>query len=126
VNSINYVFAGAGLPVAMALAYDAQQIRKVLESSTLPAQVGAANREQMLRMLSVAVSSDYPRLERNLKQYALGVIELQNVTSGQAELQYLLALYQLGAMIDWSRLNPTVSSGPLRRNAGIGREQSSL
>ena len=126
VNSINYVFAGAGLPVAMALAYDAQQIRKVLENSSLPAQVGAANREQMLRMLSVAVSSDYPRLERNLKQYALGVIELQNVASGQAELQYLLSLFQLGQMIDWSRLNPTVPSGPVRRGAGIGREDGKL
>lgn len=123
VNSINYVFAGAGLPVAMALAYDAQQIRKVLESSSLPAQVGAANREQMLRMLSVAVSSDYPRLERNLKQYALGVIELQNVAAGQAELQYLVALFQLGAMIDWSRLNPATPSGPIRRGAGIGRDR---
>jgi len=126
VNSINYVFAGAGLPVAMALAYDAQQIRKVLENSSLPAQVGAANREQMLRMLSVAVSSDYPRLERNLKQYALGIIELQNVTAGQAELQYLISLFQLGQMIDWSRLNPTVPSSPVRRGAGIGREDGKL
>lgn len=120
VNSINYVFSGAGLPVAMALAYDAQQIRKVLENSSLPAQVGASNRDQMLRLLNVSVSSDYPRLERNLKQYALGVIELKNITAGQTELQYLAALYQLGAMIDWSRLSP--ASTATGRRSGIGRD----
>ncbi len=114
VNDINYVFAGTGIPVALALAYDAQQIRKVLENPSLPAQVGAANREQMLRLLEVAVSSDYPRLERNLKQFALGVIELQNVSAGQAELQYIVALYQLGSMIPWDRLGQGF--------AGIGRK----
>lgn len=116
VNDINYVFAGTGIPVAMALAYDAQQIRKVLENPTLPAQVGAANREQMLRMLNVAVSSDYPRLEKNLKQFALGVIELQNVTAGQTELQYVVALFQLGSQIPWDKLGGAGDSG----RAGIG------
>ncbi len=122
VNDINYVFAGTGIPVAMALAYDAQQIRKVLENPSLPAQVGAANREQMLRMLGAAVSSDYPRLEKNLKQFALGIIEFQNVTSGQAELQYIVALYQLGAMIPWDRLGAGGDGG----RAGIGRGKGQL
>ena len=119
VNDINYVFAGTGIPVAMALAYDAQQIRKVLENPSLPIQVGAANREQMLRMLGAAVSSDYPRLEKNLKQYALGIIEFQNVTSGQAELQYIVALYQLGSMIPWDKLGSVGEKSSGR--AGIGR-----
>ncbi len=118
VNDINYVFAGTGIPVAMALAFDAQQIRKVLETPSLPAQVGAVNREQMLRTLGVAVSSDYPRLERNLKQYTLGVIELQNVTAGEPEYYYLSALFQLGAMIPWDRLD----TGTGRGGAGIGRK----
>lgn len=117
VNDINYVFAGTGMPVAMALAYDAQQIRRVLENPALPTQVGAANREQMLRMLGVAVSSDYPRLERNLKQFALGIIEFQNTTAGRAELQYVVALYQLGAMIPWDRLEV----GGSANRAGIGK-----
>jgi len=118
VNDVNYVFAGTGIPVAMALAYDAQQIRKVLENPSLPAQVGATNREQMLRSLGVAVSSDYPRLERNLKQFALGIIEFQNVTAGQAELQYIVALYQLGATIPWDRLDSGATPG---RGVGIGK-----
>ncbi|MES2931226.1 MAG: hypothetical protein V4682_00825 [Patescibacteria group bacterium] len=105
ITSINSVFAGTGVVVAMALAYDAQQIRSALEDPNLPSQVGAANREQMLRQLGVAVSSDYPRLEANLKRYTLGVIELPNVTAGNEELAFITALYQLGMAIPWAKLN---------------------
>lgn len=115
ITSINRIFAGTGTPVAMALAFDAQQIRASLENPSLPAQIGAANREQMLRQLGVAVTSDYPRLEQNLKQYVLGVVELPNVTAGQTELSFITALYQLGVMIPWDKLTSgsarTVTSG---------------
>lgn len=126
IKNINYVFAGTGIPVALALAYDAQQIIKALENPALPAQVGAQNREQMLRQLGAAVSSDYPRLDRNLKQYTLGIIELQNVTAGNAELQYVIALYQLGAMIPWDKLVNSVPSKLVLREgmrSGIGSSQ---
>lgn len=125
ITSINRVFAGTGIPVAMALAYDAQQIKKALENPSLPAQVGAANREQMLRQLGVAVTSDYPRLEQNLKQYVLGVVELPNVTAGQTELAYVTALFQLGSTIPWDRLasNRQSSTAPASRpDRGSGRE----
>lgn len=111
ITAINSIFAGTGTVVAMALAYDAQQIRKVLEEPSLPAQVGAANREQMLKKLGVGVTSDYPRLEANLKRYVLGVIELPNVTAGQTEHAYITALYQLGMAIPWSRLGSGELSG---------------
>lgn len=104
IASINRIFAGTGIPVAMALAYDAQQIRAALENPNLPAQIGAANREQMLRQLNVAVNSDYPRLEQSLKQYVLSIVELSNVTPGQTEIGYIAALYQLGTQIPWGRL----------------------
>jgi hypothetical protein len=117
ISNINKIFAGTGIPVAMALAYDAQQIRQALENPSLPTQVGAMNREQMLRQLGVAVSSDYPRLEASLKRYTLGVIELPNVTPGQTELAFVTALYQLGAQIQWDRLG---GGDPVGR-AGIGR-----
>lgn len=113
INDINYVFAGTGIPVALALAYDAQQIRKVLENPTLPAQIGVSNREQMLRTLNVAVSSDYPRLEKNLKQFVLGIIEFQNVTPGNTEVQYIWSLNQLGAQIPWDKLG-------VEGHAGLG------
>ena len=114
INAINSIFAGTGIPVAMALAYDAQQIRRALENPNLPAQVGALNREQMLKKLGVAVSSDYPRLEQNVKRFTLGIIELQNVTSGQTEWTYVNALFQLGSQIPWDQLGGT------GRPTGIG------
>ncbi len=114
ITSINGIFAGTGIPVAMALAYDAQQIRRALENPSLPAQVGALNRDQMLKQLGVAVSSDYPRLEQSLKGYTLGVIELPNVSVGQTELTYITALWQLGVAIPWSHLD----GGGVRRNGG--------
>lgn len=104
INSINSIFAGTGIPVAMALAYDAQQIRKALENSNLPAQVGAMNREQMIKKLGAEVSSDYPRLEANLKRYTLSVIGLPDVSAGQTELAYIVALFQLGSQIPWQQL----------------------
>jgi hypothetical protein len=119
IEVINKVFAGTGILVATALAYDAQQIRKALETPTLPAQVGAVNREQMLKQLGVAVTSDYPRLEQSVKQYVLAIIELSNVTAGQAEIDYLTALWQLGSAITWDKLGLD-SSGRAGRVTGIG------
>ncbi len=119
IAGINRIFSGTGTPVAMALAYDAQQIRKALEAADLPGHVGAANRDQMLRQLGVAVSSDYPRLEANLRRYTLGVIELPNVTAGQTEMAYINALYQLGCAIAWDQLRDGNSNGN-RRPLGLG------
>jgi hypothetical protein len=47
----------------------------------------------------------------------LGIVEFQNVTVGQAELQYIVALYQLGVTIPWEKLDVT---GTPQRGAGIG------
>jgi len=122
IDSINKVFAGTGIPVAMALAYDAKCIKDVLENSTLPAQVGAANREQMLKMLDADVSTDYVRLERNITRYALGIMELPKVTAGNEELAYITSLLMLGGQIPWDK----VSSGAGRsaNNARVRRSRS--
>jgi hypothetical protein len=104
INSINRVFAGTGIPVARALAYDAQEIKKILADDRLPSMVGAANRDQMLKMLSTSVSADYVRLERNVVKYILSVMEYPNIPSGQSEYQYLAAMLQLGISIPWDTL----------------------
>lgn len=101
---MNKVFAGVGIPVARAMAYEAQRVKKVLSDSRLPASIGTPNYEQMLRKLGTAVSADYERLERNVARYALGVMELPKVTAGQQELTYLGAMLQLGLAIQWDRL----------------------
>ena len=113
--NINRVFAGTGVPVAMALAYDAMKVKEVLENPTLPSQVGAANRDQMLKMFGAAVSSDYVRLEQNLTRYTLAIMGYPTVTA-DAELGYLTSLLMLGAQIPWERLNT-----PPRRTGGSRR-----
>lgn len=121
IQRINKIFAGVGIPIARALAFDAQRIKEILENPTLPAQIGAPNREQMLKMLGVAVPSDYVRLERNVTRYALAVLELQNLTSGQEELQFLTALMMLGSQIPWDRLGvPARRSTPGSRSSVSG------
>jgi hypothetical protein len=100
---INKVFAGVGVPVAMALGYDALKIKEVLDNPSLPAQIGAANRDQMLKMLGVAIAPDYARLEENLVRYLLAVLKYPSVTP-DAELGFLTALTMLGGQIPWDKL----------------------
>ncbi len=131
INSINKVFAGTGIPVAMALAYDAQQIRKALDNANLPAQIGAVNRDQMLKKLNIAITSDYALLESNLKRYALSIIELPNISSGQTELNYITALIRLGNSIPWEQLvgksiGTATGIGDSRRDNYGGRRGSDL
>ena len=104
VNRINKVFAGTGIPVARAMGYDAVRIREVLEEPTLPAAIGAATKDHMLKMLCISVGADFVRLERNLVRYALAIMELPKVTAGNEELAYLGAMLQLGAAIPWDKL----------------------
>jgi hypothetical protein len=104
IATINKVFAGTGLPVAKALAFDAHTIREVLENPELPAQVGATTRDQMLKSLNVAVTADYVRLERSLTRYVLAIMELPNVTPGNQEIAYLGSLMMLGSQISWDKL----------------------
>jgi hypothetical protein len=115
IEQINKVFAGTGIPVSAALAWDAQQIKSVLEDPALPAQVGAVNRDQMLKSLGVAVSADYVRLERNVTRYMLSIMMLPKLTAGQSELAFLSALYMLGAQIPWEKVaTPPRRTTPLR------------
>jgi hypothetical protein len=115
-DKVNKVFAGTGVQIAAALAYDANKIKETLENPRLPALIGATNRDQMLRKLEVAVSATYPRLEINLTRFVLSVMQLKDQPAGNEELQYLGALYMLGSQIPWEQLD--IGGG--RRLSGIG------
>lgn len=104
INQINKVFAGTGIPVARAMAYDAMRIRQVLDDPSLPSTVGAATRDQMLKMLGVDVGADFVRLEQNVTRFALGIMELPKVAAGSDELSYFSALWSLGATVPWDKL----------------------
>lgn len=104
-DAVNRVFAGTGVQIAAALAYEAVEVKRTLEDTRLPALIGTANREQMLKKLGVAVPATYPRLETNLAKYVLGVMNLEDQAAGQEEIGYLSALFMLGNQIDWSQLS---------------------
>lgn len=121
-DAVNKVFAGTGVLIAAALAYDASKIKESLENSRLPALIGANNRDQMLRQLGVAVSATYPRLEQNLTQFVLAIMQVKDQPAGNEELQYFGALFMLGSQIPWDQLGGDRSAG--RRPTGIGRKGS--
>ncbi|MDO4611990.1 MAG: hypothetical protein Q4B29_00805 [Candidatus Saccharibacteria bacterium] len=102
-DEINKVFRGTAIPVSAALAYDAQKINEVLSISTLPAQVGATNRDQMLKMLGVGINSSYTRQEQCIVRFVLSFLKFNDAAVGN-EIQYLGALWQLGRQISWESL----------------------
>lgn len=112
VNSINRVFRGTGVQVAAAMAYDANVIRNTLEDSRLPSMVGVKNRELMLKKIGASVSSNYIRLEQNLVKYVLAFAKHDTVTS-DVEVNYFVALWQLGTQINWKELGVDSSSSDL-------------
>ena len=113
VNEINRVFAGTGIPVARALAYDATRIMRILDDPKLPAQVGATNKEQMLKDLGINVGSEIVRTEQNIVRYTVSIMSLDHVAA-DSEIAYLAAMVQLGSSIPWDKLG--VSS----KMSGIG------
>lgn len=97
-DSINKVFAGTGIQIAAALAYEASEIKKTLDDQRLPSLMGVTSREQLLRKLDVDVPATYPRLEMNVTKYVLAIMSFNSqVAGGNEELSYLGALYTLGA-----------------------------
>jgi hypothetical protein len=115
-DAVNKVFAGTGVQIAAAMAFDATKISETLENPRLPAMIGAPNRDQMLRQLGVAVSATYPRLEQNLTRYVLATMQVKDQPAGQDELAYFGALFMLGAQIPWDQLNRGASGAV----SGIG------
>lgn len=119
-DAINKVFAGTGVQIAAALAYDAAKIRETLSNVRLPALIGVANRDQMLRQLGVAVSATYPRLEKNLIRFVLSIMQVENQpAAGNEELEYFGALFMLGSQIPWDQLGGG-SGGHGKKLSGIG------
>jgi len=120
-DAINRVFAGTGVQIAAALAYDAVKVKEALENPRLPGMIGAANREQMLKQLGVAVSATYPRLENNLTRFVLSIMGVKDQPAGNEELQYFGALYMLGSQIPWDQLSNSYAGG--RMPSGIGADR---
>jgi len=109
-DAINRVFRGTAAPVGAAMAKDAMEIASVLSDPTLPAMVGAANREQMLKKLGINITPNSPRLEQNLVRFVLSYIKFDEAGAGN-EAAYLTALWTLGNQINWPDLVGNLDSG---------------
>lgn len=126
-DAINKVFAGTGVQITAAIAYDAARIKETLSNPRLPALIGASNRDQMLTMLGVSVPATYPRLEQNLTRFVLSILQAKDQPAGNAELQFFGTLFMLGSQITWDQLRG--GSYPDRRDrnnerlTGIGTEE---
>lgn len=128
IDSLNEMFAGAGIPVARALAADAVQLRSILERSDIVAATGSASREEMIKKLGLAVTADTVRSEKSVTQYVLAVLKLPECPTTQLPM-YIVALKELGANVPWDALragrvtdgrNPGTSLGGARQRGFTG------
>lgn len=110
-NAINAALAGTGKVVASAMAYDFMQIKRVLSDQSLPATIGAANREQMFKKLGLAVSSNLIDAEANITNYVINFARVGQQVGG-IEVYFYDQLYQLGLSIDWSQLGIVADTTP--------------
>lgn len=119
------MFAGSGIPVARALAADAQQLTELIKKPELIAALGAANREEMLKKLGIGVGADVARTEKSVLQFALCVLKMSTVETSQLP-PYILAVRQVGATVPWASLagRPTTAAPakPTRRAGAFGEE----
>lgn len=119
-DTLNRAFRGTGVQVAAALAYEANQIKAMLENTRLASLCGQPTRELLLKKLNVNVPATYPRLETNITKFALGIMQADRIPSGNDELQYFGTMYMLGSNIPWNELNRITSGSTTKRPAGIG------
>ncbi len=118
IDRLNKMFAGSGIPVARALAADAQQLSELIKKPELIAAVGASNREEMLKKLGIGVGADVARTEKSVLQFALCVLKVNAVEPSQLP-PYILAVRQVGAVIPWATLSG--ANGAVRTPSGRGR-----
>lgn len=122
--SINRIFRGDGVQITAALAYEANQIKKMVENPRMPMLCGVPSRDLLLKKLGVAVPATYPRMEKNLTKFILGVMEAEKIAAGNEEMQYFGTLYMLQSQIPWNELHASKSGSD--RPKGIGGTSTSF
>jgi len=126
-DALNKTFRGTGVQITSALAFEANQIKSMIDNPRLPSLCGIPTRELLLKKLNVAVPATYPRMETNLTKFVLGIMQTENVAAGNEELQYFGTLFMLGAQIPWEDLKRiAMFPGGTTRPAGIGNRRKAL
>lgn len=123
-DSLNRTFRGTGVQITAALAYEANQIKAMIENPRLPILCGVPSRDLLLKKLGVSVPATYPRMEQNLTRFVLGIMQTDKVAAGNDELQYFGTLFMLGTQIPWDDLRNTTTG--TKRPRGIGANASEV
>jgi hypothetical protein len=135
-DAVNTLFAGLGLYVGRALAFEATKIKDLLASEKLPASIGAANRDEMFKLLGLAVTASDVTFEKLLAKFAWGMMNIANVPVGnegdkeaqKAENGYLFEMLNIAKGIDFKALGgrgyipadePTEPAATTRRNGRV-------
>lgn len=118
-TNLNKAFRGTGVQIAAALAFEANQVKSVIENTRIPMMCGVASRELLLKKLGVSVPATYPRMEQNLTRFVTSILEVPNVPGGNEELRYFGSLFMLGSQIPWAELGRGVLTSS-DRPTGIG------
>lgn len=113
IGAINKAYAGDGAAAAGGLAGWAKKITRYLDDNkaALCTHTGAANEEQLLRMIGVESTSATVRMERDITQFIMGIIDAEKQTSGDAECSWYIALHNLGSQIPWDSLDGKPNTG---------------
>lgn len=106
-DALNRTFRGTGVQITAALAYEANEIKKMISNPKLPVLCGVPTRELLLKKLGVNVPATYQRLEQSITKYMLSIMASEKIGGGSEELQYFGTLYMLGMQIPWSDLTTT-------------------
>lgn len=109
-DAVNKAFRGTGKQIASALAYEANNVKQLLENSRIPSLCGVPSRELLLKKIGVSVPPVYPRMETNLSRYVISVFNADKVASGNDEIQYFGSLFMLGRDIPWNELKKGTSN----------------
>lgn len=126
VRCLTSAFAGLGVMVAKAMAYEALKTREILQRSELPVLTGSANREIMLKNLGMTVSNVDIRIEKNVAKYVIfaATTVYRNLPAGQ-EGPVLESLYLLGQQIlPWMTNRGTTSPDDDNGRRGNGRNNA--
>ena len=119
-DSLNRTFRGTGVQITAALAYEANEIKKMIENPRLPILCGVPSRDLLLKKLNIGVPATYPRMEQNLSRYVLGIMQSDKVAAGVEETKYFSTLFVLGNQIPWSDLTNSATPATRTRPRGIG------
>ena len=79
---------------------------------------GAANRDEMLRMLEATVPATSPRMEENITRFVLAILHLKDQPTGREMTEYLKAMFMVASQIPWDEIKEKTT----RKATGIGKK----